>query len=82
MTDFLITPAGRSARLGVAAGLALALCAIVFQPLDAHGVSSKDALYLLSLSGPAIIPLMYLGAKHMVTGYDHLLFLVGVIFYL
>ena len=33
-------------------------------------------------NGPAIIPLMYLGAKHMVTGYDHLLFLVGVIFFL
>ncbi len=50
--------------------------------LDAHGVSSKDARYLLSLVGPAILPLMYLGAKHMVTGYDHLLFLVGVIFFL
>jgi hypothetical protein len=25
---------------------------------------------------------MYLGAKHMVTGYDHLLFLAGVIFFL
>ncbi|MBX2849972.1 MAG: HupE/UreJ family protein [Acidiferrobacterales bacterium] len=25
---------------------------------------------------------MYLGAKHMITGYDHLLYLVGVIFYL
>src|SRR5436190_11685118 len=50
--------------------------------LSAHGVSSKDALFLLSLNGPAIIPLMYLGAKHMVTGYDHLLFLVGVIFFL
>jgi len=50
--------------------------------LDAHGVSSKDARYLLSLDGPAILPLMYLGAKHMVTGYDHLLFLVGVIFFL
>ena len=51
-------------------------------PMDAHGVSSKDARYLLSLNGPAPIPLMYLGAKHMVTGYDHLLFLVGVIFFL
>jgi hypothetical protein len=50
--------------------------------LSAHGVSSKDARYLLSLNGPAPIPLMYLGAKHMVTGYDHLLFLVGVIFFL
>ncbi|MEO6237776.1 MAG: HupE/UreJ family protein [Vicinamibacterales bacterium] len=50
--------------------------------VSAHGVSSKDARYLLSLNGPAIVPLMYLGAKHMVTGYDHLLFLVGVIFFL
>ena len=49
---------------------------------SAHGVSSKDGRYLLSLDGPAVIPLMYLGAKHMVTGYDHLLFLVGVIFFL
>ena len=50
--------------------------------VDAHGVSGKDAVYLQGLSGRAIIPLMYLGAKHMVTGYDHLLFLVGVIFFL
>ena len=50
--------------------------------VSAHNVSSKDALFLLSLNGPAIVPLMYLGAKHMVTGYDHLLFLVGVIFFL
>jgi hypothetical protein len=50
--------------------------------LVAHGVSGKDARFLLSLDGPAVAPLMYLGAKHMVTGYDHLLFLVGVIFFL
>ena len=50
--------------------------------LEAHGVSGKDAVYLQGLQGPAIIPLLYLGAKHMVTGYDHLLFLVGVIFFL
>src|SRR5829696_2549162 len=50
--------------------------------LQAHGVSSKDARFLASLNGPAPIPLMYLGAKHMVTGYDHLLFLLGVIFFL
>jgi hypothetical protein len=49
---------------------------------EAHGVSGKDAVYLQGLDGRAIIPLMYLGAKHMVTGYDHLLFLVGVIFFL
>ena len=50
--------------------------------LEAHGVTGKDAVYLQGLEGSAIGPLMYLGAKHMVTGYDHLLFLVGVIFFL
>jgi hypothetical protein len=49
---------------------------------SAHGVSGKDAVFLQGLDGRAIVPLMYLGAKHMVTGYDHLLFLVGVIFFL
>ena len=49
---------------------------------DAHGVSGKDAVFLQGLDGAAIGPLLYLGAKHMVTGYDHLLFLVGVIFFL
>ena len=50
--------------------------------LLAHGVSGKDAVFLQGLDGRAIGPLLYLGAKHMVTGYDHLLFLVGVIFFL
>jgi hypothetical protein len=35
-----------------------------------------------SNKGAAVAPFLYLGAKHMVTGYDHLLFLVGVIFFL
>src|SRR5437667_114971 len=50
--------------------------------VGAHGVSGKDAVFLQGLQGRAIGALMYLGAKHMVTGYDHLLFLVGVIFFL
>jgi hypothetical protein len=50
--------------------------------IGAHGVEGKDAVFLQGLQGRAIVPLMYLGAKHMVTGYDHLLFLVGVIFFL
>ena len=65
--------------------LLLILClAGVWLPavVEAHGVSGKDAVYLQGLDGRAIVPLMYLGAKHMVTGYDHLLFLVGVIFFL
>jgi hypothetical protein len=50
--------------------------------LQAHGVSNRDAAFVRSVTGPAPAPFMYLGAKHMVTGYDHLLFLVGVIFFL
>ena len=48
----------------------------------AHGVAKGDASYLESIEGVQVLPLMYLGAKHMVTGYDHLLFLAGVIFFL
>jgi hypothetical protein len=49
---------------------------------DAHGVSKRDAGFVQKIDGPAVGPFLYLGAKHMVTGYDHLLFLVGVIFFL
>jgi hypothetical protein len=62
--------------------LTIGLIALGSAALSAHGVSGKDAVFLQGLEGRAIIPLMYLGAKHMVTGYDHLLFLVGVIFFL
>jgi len=63
--------------------LLVVLLTVLFVPeIHAHGVSGKDALFLQSIQGPAIGPLMYLGAKHMVTGYDHLAFLVGVIFFL
>jgi hypothetical protein len=62
--------------------LATLLVAAGSDVLSAHGVSGKDAVFLQGLDGRAIGPLMYLGAKHMVTGYDHLLFLVGVIFFL
>lgn len=48
----------------------------------AHGVAEDDAAFFLTNEGPAIGPFVYLGAKHMFTGYDHLLFLVGVIFFL
>ena len=48
----------------------------------AHGVDSSTEQFLTTNQGSAIIPFIYIGAKHMVTGYDHLLFLVGVIFFL
>jgi hypothetical protein len=50
--------------------------------VSAHNVSKRDASFVQSNSGRAIAVFMYLGAKHMVTGYDHLAFLVGVIFFL
>ena len=58
--------------------LALALPSVAY----AHGVTAGDKGYIMETFGTRIVPFMYLGAKHMVTGYDHLLFLFGVIFYL
>ncbi|MDO8677725.1 MAG: HupE/UreJ family protein [Acidobacteriota bacterium] len=48
--------------------------------LLAHGVSASD--HDLITQGRQLAVFIYLGAKHMVTGYDHLLFLFGVIFFL
>ncbi|MBO9575440.1 MAG: HupE/UreJ family protein [Sphingobium sp.] len=48
----------------------------------AHAIGGKDAAFVAATHGPAVGPFLYLGAKHMVTGYDHLLFLLGVIFFL
>lgn len=47
--------------------------------LLAHGVSDADQ-EILRQGG--LFAYIFVGAKHMVTGYDHLLFLTGVIFYL
>ena len=49
---------------------------------SAHGVTAGDKGYIQESSGTMLLPFIYLGAKHMVTGYDHLLFLFGVIFFL
>jgi hypothetical protein len=64
-----------SAVLALAALLACGIAA-------AHGIAGADQEFLLRASGAHIGPYIYLGAKHMVTGYDHLLFLAGVIFFL
>ena len=45
----------------------------------AHGVSDADQE---TLANGGLLAYILVGAKHMVTGYDHLLFLAGVIFYL
>jgi hypothetical protein len=73
------SPAVRSALL---AALLIVLVAMLPSVALAHGVAAGDKGYILATAGRRLVPFMYLGAKHMVTGYDHLLFLVGVIFYL
>jgi hypothetical protein len=73
--------ATRTRQAIVLATLAAALIAVP-EIAQAHGVTQRDAAFVQSINGAAIGPFLYLGAKHMVTGYDHLLFLVGVIFFL
>ena len=63
---------------------ALVFAAALLWPgtVAAHNVSKRDGAFVQANKGAAVAPFLYLGAKHMVTGYDHLLFLVGVIFFL
>jgi hypothetical protein len=60
----------------------LALYASSVAQALAHNVTPGDAGYIQEIWGVHIIPFIYLGAKHMVTGYDHILFLLGVVFFL
>lgn len=63
--------------------VAFALAAVVFAPAaSAHAIGGKDAAFVAATSGPDPFPFIYLGAKHMVTGYDHLAYLACVIFFL
>lgn len=74
----LFNQRGHAARSWLA-GMALCLLAA---GAAAHGVSESDQGFLQGATGVHFLPYLYLGAKHMVTGYDHLLFLCGVIFFL
>ena len=62
--------------------LSIALLLLVSGSAYAHGVDEDTQTFLSGNSGVAFVPFLYIGAKHMLTGYDHLLFLVGVIFFL
>ena len=68
-------------KFSVQAFLGMILCIAFATTAYAHGVAEGDQGYIEQTSGPQIIAFLYLGAKHMVTGYDHLLFLFGVIFF-
>jgi hypothetical protein len=75
-------PAPALRRLGCAVGvLAAPLPGFGFAAL-AHGMAGKDAAFVAHSVGPQIVPFLYLGAKHMATGYDHLLFVIGTVFFL
>ncbi|QQR86948.1 MAG: HupE/UreJ family protein [Flavobacteriales bacterium] len=83
-TDGSNRPPDRRSHKG--RGLLLVLLVVIACSIPeaalAHGVSKSDASFLTGNQGSAWLAFLYLGAKHMVTGYDHLLFLVGVIFFL
>ncbi|HEY5622321.1 MAG TPA: HupE/UreJ family protein [Gammaproteobacteria bacterium] len=61
---------------------ALAVGGLAAPMAFAHGITGADQQFVINNVGVQIGPYIYLGAKHMVTGYDHLLFLAGVIFFL
>ena len=69
----------RSAAILALSGLVVSVAA---STAAAHNIAGTDAAFVAATRGPDPIPFIYLGAKHMVTGYDHLAFLVGVIFFL
>jgi hypothetical protein len=79
------TRPGGAAGVGlhaVPAALSLFLLVAVSGDVFAHAVTEGDKGYIQEITGVHFAPFMYLGAKHMITGYDHLLFLAGVIFFL
>lgn len=70
------------ARMAVYSTATAVLTLLIAGAAIAHGVAEGDQGYIEQTTGPQIGAFLYLGAKHMVTGYDHLLFLFGVIFFL
>lgn len=79
---FSIFSGGASHRSGLA--LCILMMALIGVSGDAlaHAVAQGDKGYIQEISGVNLVSFIYLGAKHMVTGYDHILFLFGVIFFL
>ncbi|WP_281629928.1 HupE/UreJ family protein [Vibrio sp. St2] len=76
-----LAPSGKHLRRGIAVVILTFLMLMSSEAL-AHAVAQGDKGYIQEITGTNIIAFIYLGAKHMVTGYDHVLFLFGVIFFL
>lgn len=72
----------RVATLGALGSFVYATLALIGDPALAHAVAEGDKGYIQEITGIKLLPFIYLGAKHMVTGYDHILFLLGVVFFL
>ena len=73
---------GSTQRVALVLLLTAAALSITSGQLLAHNVTPGDAGYVQEIWGVHLIPYTYLGAKHMITGYDHILFLLGVVFFL
>ena len=84
MSNRPAAPCGRGRGARRASVLLLAVAAVLLwaDAALAHAVTLGDKGYIQEVTGVHFIPFLYLGAKHMVTGYDHILFLFGVIFFL
>ena len=76
--------ASPQAQLGPTMAILSVLAVLLFTSAEAfaHAVTQGDKGYIQEISGVHLLPFTYLGAKHMATGYDHILFLFGVIFFL
>lgn len=72
----------RSLWLGLLVCVLAFAASLTFTEAYAHAVAEGDKGYIQEISGVHLLSFIYLGAKHMVTGYDHILFLLGVIFFL
>lgn len=58
-------------KLGIVAAAVIIVVTLAVAPAAfAHGVASADQIFIAQTTGAQVIPFIYLGAKHMVTGYD------------
>jgi HupE / UreJ protein len=75
-------PCPRPLLSGAFAFALVLILALTGTEAHAHAVTQGDKGYIQEITGIHLMPFVYLGAKHMMTGYDHILFLFGVIFFL
>ena len=81
-SNFLLSRPSSGLFNYLAMALVLLLFLFISPSVLAHAVAHGDKGYIQEISGVHFLPFVYLGAKHMVTGYDHILFLLGVVFFL